>query len=189
MGKAERDPGRGWGDRRVSETMRRPIPTEFRVRDRSDRVWFYGFARMIPPGMWLGGIFIMIVVGTQVRIPPVVALPILALIFVLPVILDRSKLLDPVDYINFGEYVMVKRIVSKRSFPIDRIRQIELSSPEGEDFDDQNRSQRMCDVAIRFRRAWPAKILATREDVASIASWARISGLKILQSERREQRE
>jgi len=173
----------------MNQTEPRPIPADFRVMDRSDRVWFYGFARMIPLVMWLGGIGLMIFVVSQFRPSPAVALPMVVLVFAVPIVLDRSKILDPVEYINFGEYVMVKRIVSKRSLPFERVRQIEFSTPDGEDFDDKNKGRRMKDVTIRFRRAWPAKLNATGEDAVSIADWANAYGLKLVESEQRGPRD
>lgn len=157
---------------------------DFRVLDRSDRVWFYGFARMIPPIMWLGGIGVMIFVVNQFRPSTAVALPLVTLLFLGPIALDRSKILDPVEYINFGEYVMVKRIISKRSLPHDRVVQIEISYPEGDDYDDRNKGRQMKDVTIRFRRAWPAKLHVTDEDATLIADWAKANGRKIIEPER-----
>lgn len=164
--------------------MNTPAPTAFRILDRSERVWYYGIARMIPAVLWLGGIGLMIFLVAQFRISTPVALPLAILVFLGPIAMDRSKLLDPVEYIHFGEFVMVKRIVSKRSLPFDRVVQVEISHSEGDEYDDRYKGRQMKDVTIRFRRAWPAKLHVPHEDAGLIADWAHAFGRKLIEPER-----
>ena len=67
---------------------------EFRVENRSDRVWVYGYLRVAPPILWFGGLLGFVFAVDFVRVHPAAGLTILAAILIGPLILDRSTLLN-----------------------------------------------------------------------------------------------
>ncbi|HUR55170.1 MAG TPA: hypothetical protein VMZ71_13635, partial [Gemmataceae bacterium] len=76
----------------------RPIP--FKVENRSDRVYVFGFLRMLPAGMWLGGIVLIVYLAAYVKASPEVLLALTVLVLIGPILIDRSTLLDPVDSVT-----------------------------------------------------------------------------------------
>ena len=78
---------------------------------------------------------------------------------------------------------MVKRLVKQRSHPLERIKQIEFAAPPGEDYDDQHTGRKCSDVTIRIECYWPARLLATHDDVTAIACWARAHRIRVAEAE------
>lgn len=166
-------------ERESTVEKRRPIPTAFRVVDQSNRRWAYGFIRMAPAMMYVGGIALVVfilIVFPSYRVAGMILAP---FVLVVPVLIDRSALLDPVDYINFSEHMMVKRLVKQRSHPPERIKQIKFAKPSGEDYDDQHTGRRCTEVTIRINGYWPAKLLVKHEDTRAISEWAALNGVQV----------
>jgi hypothetical protein len=152
------------------------------VDNRSDRVWVFGYLRLIPAVLWLGGIllFFLAVVYFK-RIDPIVGLPLLAIILVGPLILDRSTLLDPVNYLVFGPTgVLVQRLAGRKTYSLDVLRQIEVVHPEGEDYDEKQRARRFAELTLTFRRR-RARLLATHADAVRVAEWAAARSISVVE--------
>lgn len=156
------------------------LPAEFRVENRSERVYIFGFVRMLPAAMWIVGIILIVLLGNYHRPHPAVLIALTAIVLVVPVLVDRSSLLDPVDHVTFGSQLLVKRLAGKKDYPLDRVLQIEFSSFEGNDYDDRSRQLQQCDVTIRLRRAWSVRLLIASQHVVSIAAWASGHGKKVV---------
>jgi hypothetical protein len=78
--------------------------------------------------------------------------------------------------------IRVVRLAGRsREYAADRVVQIELSPREGEEYDDRQPSRVGMDVTIRFRRAWPARLLASPDDARHIADWARRQGKPVIE--------
>ena len=159
-----------------------PAPTHaFRVADQSNRRWAYGFIRMAPFLMYVAGICMLLLLF---RVEPelgAIGLLLAPVFFLGPLILDRSALLDPVDYVNFSEHMMVKRLVKQRSHPPERIIQIEFTAPPGEDYDDELAGRRFKALTIRIAGHWPAKLLVTHDDARAIRDWARANRVRLVE--------
>ena len=152
----------------------RPDPTSvpLRIENRSDRVWVYGYLRLAPPILWLGGLVGFVFAVEFVHPHPTVGLTVFAVIIVGPLILDRSTLLDPVDFVVLADRVRVKRLAGNREFSLDRLVQITVTHPTGEDYDDRQRAHRFAELAVQFRGARPARLLVSHDDAVRVAAWA-----------------
>jgi hypothetical protein len=147
---------------------------ELKVENRSDRVWAFGYVRMVPLLLFVGGIPIAIVLGDVARAYPAVFGPTYLVLFVLvPLFLNWLPALDPVDFAVFGDRVRVKRLAGNRTWDLDRVERVEFSDPSGQDYDEAQRARRLVWVTIRLRRAWPSPRLLV-SDIAGrrIAEWA-----------------
>jgi hypothetical protein len=153
----------------------------FRVFNRSDRVWIFGYVRMIPFVLFVGGIFGLILLNWAVGgLPLPFAIPASILVLVVPFVLDRLPGLNPVNYIWISNDLQVFRAAGrKRAYPPDRILAVEFAPREGEDYDDRDKTRRMTNVTFRLQRAWPAHLVATHESAVAIAVWARMHGRPI----------
>jgi hypothetical protein len=157
-----------------------PLPAEFRVENRSERVYIFGFVRMLPAAMWITGIILVVLLGSYHRPQPAVMILLSAIVLVVPILVDRSSLLDPVDYVTFGQQLTVKRLAGKKSHPPDRVLQIEFSSVDGDDYNDRNRRLQQYAVTIRLKHAWRAHLLIASHHAPSIAAWANAHGKKVV---------
>jgi hypothetical protein len=158
-----------------------PNPADFRVADQSNRRWAYGFIRMAPFMLWVAGICMLALLMGVIQEFAAMGLILAPIFLIVPLIIDRSPLLDPVDYVNFGECVMVKRLASQRSYVPERIHEIEFKAPPHEDYDDLHAGRRCTDVTIRLVRAWPARLLAKHEDAIAIACWANARRVRVVE--------
>jgi hypothetical protein len=103
-----------------------------RVENRSDRVWVFGYLRMVPLLLFVGGVLLIVfVLGRGAPVQPAFGIAVILLVIVLPFTLDRTSLLDPVDYVILGDRVRVKRLAGERVWPLDRVVGVELDRPEG----------------------------------------------------------
>jgi hypothetical protein len=153
-----------------------PVPrTELKVENRSDRVWAFGYVRMVPLLLFVGGIPIAVALGDVARTYPAVFGPAYLVLFVLvPLFLNWLPALDPVDFVALGgDRVRIKRLAGNRTWEMSRVERVEFAEPLGEDFDEAQRARRLVWVTIRLRRVWPSPRLLV-SDVAArrIADWA-----------------
>jgi hypothetical protein len=155
---------------------------EFRVENRSDRVWVYGYLRVAPPILWFGGLLGFVFAVDFVRVHPAAGLTILAAILIGPLILDRSTLLDPVDFVRFGNPILIKRLAGKRELPSDRLLQVRIGLPTGEDFDEKQRARRYAELTLRFRGARSAWLLVSHSDAVRVAAWAAARQIPVTES-------
>jgi hypothetical protein len=160
------------------------VQAPFRVFNRSDRVWIFGYVRMIPFVLFVGGIFGIILLNWAVGpLPLPIAIPVCVLVLVVPFVLDRLTALNPVNYIWLADDLQVFRVAGrKRACPAERVLAVEFAPREGEDYDDRDKTKRMTEVTIRLRRAWPVRLLAAHESAVAITVWARTRGLPIVES-------
>jgi hypothetical protein len=148
---------------------------ELKVENRSDRVWVFGYVRMVPLLLFVGGIPIAIVLGDVARSYPALFGPAYLVLFVcVPLFLNWLPALDPVDYVAFGgDRLRVKRLAGNRTWDLDRVERVEFSDPFGEDFDEAQRARRLVWVTVRLRRAWPSpRLLVSDAAARRIADWA-----------------
>jgi hypothetical protein len=179
----------------VSEPAPEPLPNgaprresrfaapELRVENRSDRVWVFGYLRMAPALAFFGGILLSFVVWKVAGpLPLAVGVPLVVLPLVLPIFLDRSTLLDPVDYLLLGERIHVKRLAGARDFHIENVASVAFAQPAGEEYDEKQRAQRFADMRFRFRGAWlSVRLLVTEADARKVAEWAAAHGISIVE--------
>jgi hypothetical protein len=158
-------------------------PPEFSVvENRSDRVWIYGWLRHVPPILWLGGLVVMCILGRYLAAEPWIVVVALFLIIMVPVYLDRSRLLDPVDFIAFGPSALyVKRLAGRRAYFSADVHRIEFTRPADEDYDEKQLRRRYIDVTLRFHRNRRYRLLATPNDAAKIATWASQHGRPVVE--------
>ena len=147
---------------------------ELKVENRSDRVWAFGYVRMVPLLLFVGGIPIAVVLGDVARAYPAVFAPAYLVLFVLtPLFLNWLPALDPVDFVVLGNRLRVKRLASNRTWELDRVEGVEFSEPLGADYDEAQRARRLVWVTIRLRRAWPSpRLLVSDAAARRIADWA-----------------
>jgi len=144
------------------------------VENRSDRIWIFGWLRLAPAILWFGGLLLLCVFGRYLStVNPWIVVGAILLTGLVPVCLDRSRLLDPVDFIALGpSAVYVKRLAGRRAFSSADVAQIQLSKPADEDYDERQRTRRYVEVVIRFHRQWPYRLLVSPNDAAKIVHWA-----------------
>ncbi|HEX3149763.1 MAG TPA: hypothetical protein VHR66_16930 [Gemmataceae bacterium] len=161
-----------------------------RVFNRSDRVWIFGYVRMIPFVLFVGGIFGMVLLHWAVGdLPLAVAIPLGLFVIVVPFVLDRLPALNPVNYIWIADDLQVIRAAGrKRAYAPEHILAVEFAPREGEDYDDRDKNKRMTEVTFRLRHAWPVHLLAAHESAVAIAVWARTRGLPISEPPTRSER-
>src|SRR5262245_5585389 len=149
-------------------------PPEYAVvENRSDRVWVYGWLRLAPPILWLGGLLFLCLLGRYLVSEPWIVIVALFLIVLVPVYLDRSRLLDPVDFIALGpSAVYVKRLAGRRAYISADVTQVEFTKPADEDYDEKQLSRRYVEVVLRFRQSRAYRLLAFPNEAARIATWA-----------------
>jgi hypothetical protein len=146
-----------------------------RIDNRSDRVWVYGFVRMIPGVMFFGTVIVFVAVmmagGPLTR---EIAFFATAAILILAVALDQSALIDPVDFLLIGRRgVYVKRLAGKRNFWLREVRGVEFRHPDGEDYDEKQKARRYIEVTIRLPRwRFPARLLVSEREAALVREWA-----------------
>lgn len=154
-----------------------------RVFNRSDRVWVYGYLRMMPLGFFIGSILLIVLLERHVRQLPAPA--IVGLVFVClvgPVVLDRLPQFNPVNYVWLTPEMQVIRLAGgPRRYPPDRVTQIELAPREGEDYDDQQPARGGMDATIRIRSAWPARLLVSPADAVHLRTWAERFGKPVFE--------
>jgi hypothetical protein len=167
----------------VSEPHPPPsAPAALKVANRSDRVWVYGYLRLVPAVLWVGGLVLFVLAVEYIRPHPIPALCVFALILVGPLALDRSTLLDPVNYVVFGPAgLLVQRLAGKRSFWQDELLRVEVVRPEGEDYDEKQRARRFAELTLRFRRRRRARLLATHADAVRVAEWAAVRNIPVVE--------
>lgn len=161
-------------------------PDALCIENRSDRVWIYGFVRMAPGMLFVGGVIGM---GILTSAGPPIPLPLAFVagiaVVAIPLALDRSTLLDPVDYVLLGrEWVHVKRLAGRRNRPVTGVRRVELRSPDGEDYDERQTVRRYAEVTIRFAglRA-PARLLVSTREAGLVADWAARAGVALVRTD------
>lgn len=148
-----------------------------RIVNRSQRVWIYGFLRMVPMLMLVSFCFLSLLSSTVKGYGQLMAFTFVALIVAM-IVADRSTLLDPVDVIWIGEILHVKRLVSKRRYPINRIRQIIISPMDNHDYDDLREYTAHVTFHLgRFRRA---SLLVSLAAAHVIVNWAKERHLPIV---------
>jgi hypothetical protein len=155
---------------------------ELKVENRSDRVWVFGYVRMVPLILFVGGIPIAVALGDVARAVPALFGPAYLVLFVLlPLFLNWLPALDPVDFVAFGgDRVRIKRLAGNRTWPLDRVERVEFSAPFGEDFDEAQRARRLVWVTIRVRRTWPdPRLLVSDAAARRIADWADRRGISV----------
>jgi hypothetical protein len=164
----------------VSEPVGRMSPV--RVQNRSDRVWVFGYLRMVPLLLFVGGVVLMVfVLGRGAPVQPEFGIAVIVIVIILPFTLDRTSLLDPVDYVILGDRVRIKRLAGERVWPLDRVVGVELDRPEGEDYDEGQLARRFVHVTLRLRRAWPApRLLVTESDARAVSEWATSYNIRML---------
>lgn len=147
---------------------------ELKVENRSDRVWAFGYVRMVPLLLFVGGIPIAIALGDVARAYPAVFGPAYLVLFVcVPLFLNWLPALDPVDFVVLGDRVRVKRLAGNRRWDLDQVERVEYSEPLGADYDEAQRARHLVWVTIRVRRAWPApRLLVSDAAARRIADWA-----------------
>jgi hypothetical protein len=147
---------------------------DLKVENRSDRVWVFGYLRMVPLVLFVGGIPLAMALGDVARSYPALFGPAYLVLFVLlPLFLNFSWVLDPVDYVVLGERLRVKRLAGNRTWDLTRVAGVHFSESSGEDYDEAQRSRRLVWVTIRLRGAWPAPRLLVSELAARrVADWA-----------------
>lgn len=152
-----------------------------RVFNRSDRVWVYGYVRMAPLVLLFGGIALLVILNQQLRrLPDAAAITVLFVCLVGPFVLDRLPPLNPVNYLWLSNTIRIARLAGRaRDFAPDRVIRIELAPREGEEYDDQQPSRGGMDVTIRFRGAWPARLLVSPQDAGELSDWARRHGKSV----------
>ena len=158
-------------------------PSEFVVvENRSDRVWIYGWVRMVPAILFFGGLVLMCLLGPYFVANPWIVGPGVLQILGVPVFLERSRLLDPVDFIAFGPSdVYVKRLAGRQASFATDITQIEFTKPADEDYDERQLSRRFVEVVLRFQRSRAYRLLASSNDAAKIAAWAAQHGRSVIE--------
>jgi hypothetical protein len=150
-------------------------PDAVRIENRSDRVWVYGFVRLVPGVLFLGGIIGMWILVNYARpLPLAVAFLAGIAVVAVPFALDRSTLLDPVDYVLLGkEWLHVKRLAGRRNFLIRDVRRIEFMRPPGEDYDERQKIRRYVEVTIRLPGIrLPARLLVSARESGLVMKWA-----------------
>jgi hypothetical protein len=152
-----------------------------RVFNRSDRVWVFGYVRMAPLVLFVGGAVTLFLLRNWLLTLPVgTGTAALLLVFVGPFVLDRLPQLNPVNYLVLSDRLQVTRIAGRaRVHEPGRVKAVEFTPREGEDYDDRQRRRPMTEVTVRLRRAWPARLLATREDAVALAVWAHGNGVPV----------
>lgn len=146
--------------------QQRPI----KIANRSERIWIFGFLRMVPFLTMIGSIFILITTNLFRDFGAFAALGFLMLL-VAVVILDRSTLLNPVDVVWLGEMLTIKRLVGeKKEIPIKRIRQVDISPTDTLDYDDRRQATVKVVFRLKYGRASMLAPLAAREP---IIQWAK----------------
>jgi hypothetical protein len=153
------------------------------VFNRSDRVWVYGYVRMAPLVLFVGGVAVLALLHQQLRrLPDEAAIAVLFVCLIGPFVLDRLPALNPVNYLWLADAIRVVRLAGRpRDYSPDRVLRIELAPREGEEYDEQQPSRGGLDVTIRFRRAWPARLLVSPHDARQLADWARRHGKPVLE--------
>lgn len=182
----------GGGEGRLSTPIPEPtadatrpdsnLAGQLRVFNRSDRVWVFGYVRVLPFLLWIGGILALVIFGRLIHLPLTAWVVICATIFLGPIVLDRSPLLDPVNYILLvGRSVVVQRLGARREYAVERVERIEFDRPAGEDYDEKQRTRRFAELTIRFRKGWPARLLVTHADAVRVAGWAADHGRAVVE--------
>ena len=157
-----------------------PAPGALRVDNRSDRVWAYGYLRLVPAILCVGGLLAFVIAVEFIRPHPLPALCVFAVVIVGPLLLDRSTLLDPVNFLLFGPVgVLVQRLAGKRAFSAQELLRIEVARPEGEDYDEKQRARRFAELTLHFRGRRRARVLATHADTVRVAEWAAARGIPV----------
>ena len=150
-------------------------PDAVRIDNRSDRVWVYGFVRLVPGVMFFGAIAVFVAVmlaggrpSRQITFFATIAVLIVA------VAVDRSALIDPVDYLLIGRRgVYVKRLAGKRNFRLREVRGVDFRHPEGEDYDEKQKARRYVEVTLRLSRwRYPARLLVSEREAGLVREWA-----------------
>jgi hypothetical protein len=155
-------------------------PDVLRIDNRSDRVWVFGYLRLAPLILWLGGLVGFIFVVEYFKLHPTVAFPLFWVVLIGPLVLDRSRLLDPVNFVLFGVHgILVQRLAGKRTYPLDQVERIDMVRPEGEDYDEKQRARRFAELTLHFKKRHRARLLATHEDAVRVAAWAAARGVSI----------
>ena len=160
-------------------------PDGVRIENRSDRVWVYGFVRMIPVVMFFGTIAVFVaVMMTGNRLSREITFFSTAVVLILAVVLDRSALIDPVNYVLLGQRgIFVQRLAGRRSFWMREIGGVEFRQPSGEDYDEKQKARRFAEVTIRVSRwRFPARLLVSEREAGLVQEWAEKHGLSVHQS-------
>jgi hypothetical protein len=150
-------------------------------------VWIFGYLRMAPLALFLFGVAAAAILVNTTNIG-FGAARYLGAVFVIvfiavPFILDRSPILDPVDYVEFGIRVRVKRLAGNRMWEIGRIQSIEFKEVAGEDYDEQRQRGSLTQLTIRLRHAWPSpRLLINDAARQKIAAWAAAHGIPTVSS-------
>jgi hypothetical protein len=155
---------------------------ELKVENRSDRVWAFGYVRMVPLLLFVGGIPIAIALGDVARAYPALFGPGYLVLFVLiPLFLNWLPALDPVDYVAFGgAHLRVKRLAGNRTWDQNRVERVEFSEPLGADYDEAQRARRLVWVTIRLQRVWPApRLLVSDAAARRVSDWAERRGIPV----------
>jgi hypothetical protein len=155
-----------------------------RVFNRSDRVWIFGYVRMIPLMLLFGGLFGLFLINEHVGgLTMAIAIPASLVVLVGPFVLDRLTALNPVNYIWLSYDLQVIRLAGrKRAYPPKRILAVEFALPDGEDYDDREVALRLTEVTFRLQGAAAVHLTASHESAVAIAVRARSWGRPILES-------
>ena len=157
-------------------------PVALQVDNRSDRVWVYGYLRLVPAILWIGGLLTFVIAVEYIRPDPILALCVFAVVLVGPLILDRSTLLDPVNDVVFGPIgLLVRRLAGKRAYSAAELLRIEVVRPAGEDYDEMQRARRFAELTLHFRRNRRARLLVTHGDAVRVAEWAAARNVPIVE--------
>lgn len=149
----------------MSDADRPPLKLE----NRSEQVWVFGYLRMMPLAMVIGVIVVVMMFDVFSITPKAMAIVLLGSI-VGAVILDRSTLLDPVDFVELGSLIVVKRLAARREYAPSQLVQLELRTVESSDYDD--RRQHLVRLDLRLRRACRVRLLIPEHAVAALVDWA-----------------
>ena len=106
-----------------------PAQAPLRVFNRSDRVWVFGYVRMIPFVLFVGGIFGLILLHWATDgLPLPIAIPIAFVVLVVPFVLDRLTAPNPVNYIWISDNLQIFRMAGRQhAFPPERILAVEFT--------------------------------------------------------------
>ena len=150
-------------------------PDAVRIENRSDRVWVFGFVRLVPGILFFGSLVAM---GVVAAVGPPIPLPVAFIAGVaaiaIPLALDRSTLLDPVDCVLLGnEWVHIKRLAGRRNFPVRDIRAVELKKPSGEDYDERQKVRRYAEITFQLPGLrLPARMMVSEREAGLVRDWA-----------------
>jgi hypothetical protein len=150
----------------------------FRVENQSDRVWVFGYLRMAPLALFLFGVAAATILPNVGFTSWYLRPAFLVVCVAVSLLLDRSPVLDPVDFIELGIRLRVKRLAGNRVWEIGRIQCIEFKEVASDDYDERRRRDKLVQLTIRLRHAWPSpRLLVSDTAREKIAVWADAQGI------------